>query len=168
MNRHAELVELVTKYRRPLHSLAYRFVKNAADAEDVVQDALLLAFTNLGQFRGNSKLSTWLFRIVINCAKMRLRRAVYAHPDSEELLPGLVSPALGPDETLHRDIVAVRVQGAVNRLSPVLRVPLELYLSGHSLDEIARTLGRPLGTVKSSLSRARRHLQRNRTLRACA
>src|SRR5260370_32315175 len=60
---------LPARYRR-----GYRILGNAADAEDAVQDALLAAYTHLNQFRGQAQISTWLTTIVLNCARMQLRR----------------------------------------------------------------------------------------------
>src|ERR1700756_1187939 len=58
----------------PLHRRAYRLLGNRADAEDAVQDALLAAYTHLDQFKGQSQLRTWLTSIVLNCARLQLRR----------------------------------------------------------------------------------------------
>src|SRR6202140_4053498 len=64
----------------PLYRRAYRILGNAADAEDAVQDALLAAYTHLDQFRGQSQISTWLMSILVNCARLQLRRRPrYAH-----------------------------------------------------------------------------------------
>ena len=57
-----------------LYRTAYRYLGNAADAEDAVQDALLSAYKHLDQFRGQAQMSTWLVAIVSNCARMQLRR----------------------------------------------------------------------------------------------
>src|SRR5260370_25594271 len=63
-----------------LYRYAYRLLGNKADAEDAVQDALLAAYKHLNQFRGDAQLSTWLTMIVINCARMHLRkRSRYIH-----------------------------------------------------------------------------------------
>src|ERR1700721_1241222 len=68
-------MEDVLSRRLPsFYRTAYRFLGNAADAEDAVQDALLSAYKNLDEFRGQSQLSTWLTSIVRNCARMQLRR----------------------------------------------------------------------------------------------
>lgn len=63
-----------SRYLPLLHRTAYRYLGNAADAEDAVQDALLSAYKHLDQFRGQAQLSTWLVAIVSNCARMQLRR----------------------------------------------------------------------------------------------
>src|SRR4029077_13910928 len=64
---------------------AYRLLGNAADAEDAVQDALLAAYTHLDQFKGQSQISTWLMSILVNCARLQLRRRPrYAHVALDE------------------------------------------------------------------------------------
>src|SRR6516162_1917316 len=73
-NDHEALGELFTRHRRQLYNRALRVMGNAEDAEDALQDELLSAFRNLRSFKGHSKFSTWLTRIVINAALMRLRR----------------------------------------------------------------------------------------------
>ncbi|HEV2730277.1 MAG TPA: sigma-70 family RNA polymerase sigma factor, partial [Terriglobales bacterium] len=69
-----EMEDIISRHLPSLYKSAYRFLGNAADAEDAVQDALLSAFKHLDQFRGESQMSTWLTAIVINSARMQLRR----------------------------------------------------------------------------------------------
>src|SRR5580704_12517879 len=77
--------QILSTGRTAFYGQAYRLLGNAADAEDAVQDALLAAYTHLDQFRGQSQISTWLTTIVLNCARMRLRRLIrYVHVPLEE------------------------------------------------------------------------------------
>src|SRR5919197_5783533 len=69
-----ELSDIIVRHSARFHRIALRLLGNLADAEDAVQDALLSAFTHLDQFRGQAKMSTWLTAIVINSARMKLRR----------------------------------------------------------------------------------------------
>src|SRR2546426_3197636 len=69
-----EMEELLWRRLPSFYRSVYRFLGNAADAEDAVQDALLSAYKHLDQFRGQSQMSTWLTAIVSNCARMQLRR----------------------------------------------------------------------------------------------
>src|SRR5258705_2280728 len=69
-----QLEQVLASGLPPLYRRAYRILGNAADAEDAVQDALLAAYTHLNQFRGQAQISTWLTTIVLNCARMQLRR----------------------------------------------------------------------------------------------
>ena len=70
----AAFEELVRRYDRNVFRIAQHITQNREDAEDVVQDAFLKAYTNLGQFQGQSKFYTWLVRIAVNEALMKLRR----------------------------------------------------------------------------------------------
>ncbi|HEY8670962.1 MAG TPA: sigma-70 family RNA polymerase sigma factor, partial [Terriglobales bacterium] len=70
----AAFEELVARYDRKLFRIAYHILHHQDDAQDVVQDAFIKAFQNLGQFRADSKFSTWLYRIVVNQSLMELRK----------------------------------------------------------------------------------------------
>src|SRR6266699_7080907 len=69
-----EMEDVLSRRLPSFYRSAYRFLGNPADAEDAVQEALLSAFKHLGQFRGQSQMSTWLTAIVSNCARMQLRK----------------------------------------------------------------------------------------------
>jgi RNA polymerase sigma-70 factor (ECF subfamily) len=76
----AEMLSVLSHCLPSLHRYAYRFLGNKADAEDAVQDAILAAYKHLKDFRGDAQLSTWLTTIVINCARMHLRKRLrYIH-----------------------------------------------------------------------------------------
>ena len=76
----AQMMAVLSRRLPYLYRCAYRLLGNKADAEDAVQDALLAAFKHLNQFRGEAQLSTWLTAIVINCARMQLRKTVTLYP----------------------------------------------------------------------------------------
>src|SRR5579863_4939910 len=80
-----QLEQILASGQPSLYRRAYRILGNAADAEDAVQDALLAAYTHLDQFRGQSQISTWLTTIVLNCARLQLRRrARHVHVSLDE------------------------------------------------------------------------------------
>jgi RNA polymerase sigma-70 factor, ECF subfamily len=153
-----------------LYRGAYRLLGNAADAEDAVQDALLAAYTHLDQFRGQSKMSTWLAAIVFNSARMQLRRRlrhvhvpldepigeVEEHSGSERLADRRPTP-----EDQYRDAELGRRLGHFQaQLTPTLRRTFELRdVDGLSIRETAQILGVPHGTVKAQLARARKRLR---------
>src|SRR5712671_1616454 len=89
--RAQELDNVVSRYLPVFYKRAFRFLGNATDAEDAVQDALLSAYKHLGQFRGQAQLSTWLTTIVTNAARMQLRRrrGSYLSLDEEQGEDGL-------------------------------------------------------------------------------
>src|SRR5258708_38794411 len=69
-----QLNQILASGLPPLYRRAYRILGNTADAEDAVQDALLAAYTHLDQFRGQAQITTWLTTIMLNCARLQLRR----------------------------------------------------------------------------------------------
>ena len=149
-----------------LHRRAYRLLGNEADAEDAVQDALLAAYKHLKEFRGEAQLSTWLTAIVINCARMQLRkRSRYTHvsldsrigEEREYPLPDtLVDHRPNPEDEYHKAWANARLIESAARLSPTLRRTFHLrYVDHLSVCETARVLGVPIGTAKAQTARAR-------------
>src|ERR1700740_2941197 len=164
-----ELADVITSNSRRFRRIALGHLGNAADAEDAVQDALLSAWTHVDQFKGRAKMSTWLTMIVINSARMKLRRrfpqvqVALDEPCSEQNLSpaDMVSDTRPDPEAIYRKRqVAETLAHATSRLSPVLRRTFQLRdLDGLSIRETAQLLGVPTGTVKARLARARRRLR---------
>ncbi len=157
----------VLSHRLPnLYRYAYRLLGNRPDAEDAVQDALVAAFQHLNQFRGEAQLSTWLTAIVINCARMQLRkRSRYTHVSLDSrigedqeypLSDTLVDHRPNPEDECHKAWANARLIESAARLSPTLRRTFHLrYVDHLSVCETARVLGVPIGTVKAQTARAR-------------
>jgi RNA polymerase sigma-70 factor (ECF subfamily) len=154
----------------PLYRSAYRILGNTADAEDAVQDALLAAYTHLNQFRGQAQISTWLTTIVLNCARMQLRRRprnVYVSLDEStgEPQPLSVSERLAdhrpnPEDQSIESELSAHLSHLHRQLSPTLRRTFQLRdIDGLSIRETARILGIPTGTVKAQSARARKRLK---------
>lgn len=163
-----EMLSVLSHCLPSLHRYAYRLLENKADAEDAVQDALLAAYKHLNQFRGDARLSTWLTTIVINCARMHLRkRSRYIHVSldsriGEEQYPLsdiLVDRRPNPEDECHKAWANARLIESAARLSPILRRTFHLrYVEHLSVCETARVLGVPIGTVKAQTARARARL----------
>ena len=146
---------------------AFRYLGNLPDAEDAVQDALLCAYKNLAQFRGQAQISTWFTSIVINAAKMQLRRrrGIYLSLDQPVGQDGLTFSDVLPDSTPDPEQICSTFEArawlvkSVQRLTPTLRRAFELrYIDGLTPEEAADLLGVPEGTVKAQVSRARAKL----------
>jgi RNA polymerase sigma-70 factor (ECF subfamily) len=142
---------------------------NQHDAEDAVQDALLAALKHLGQFRGEAQFSTWLTTIVLNCARMQLRkrpRQIHLSLDSRigeeqehSLSDILVDLRPNPEEEYHESWLDARLSESAAKLSPILRRTFYLrYVDHLSICETAQVLGVPIGTVKAQIARARAKL----------
>jgi RNA polymerase sigma-70 factor (ECF subfamily) len=165
-----QLKQLLAGGVPPLYRVAYRILGNRADAEDAVQDALLAAYTHLDQFRGQAKISTWLTTILLNCARLQLRRRprhihVSIDESSEELQPVSVSERLAdnrpnPEDQCRESELRERLTHFHRQLSPTLRRTFRLRdVDGLSIRETARILGIPRGTVKAQSTRARKRLK---------
>jgi RNA polymerase sigma-70 factor (ECF subfamily) len=152
-----------------LYRCAYRLLGNKADAEDAVQDALLAAHKHLHQFRGDAQISTWLMTIVINCARMQLRKrsrykevSLDSRIDEEQEHPlseTLADDRPNPEDECHRSMLHRRLMKSAAGLSPVLQRTFQLRFGDHlSILETARILGVPTGTVKAQTARARAKL----------
>ena len=161
--------QLVRRYDRNVFRIAQHITQNREDAEDVVQDAFLKAFQNLGQFQGQSKFYTWLVRIAVNEALMRLRRRrpermVSLDEDvktEEDSMPREVADWAPNPEQLYtqaelKDILSKTIAG----LPPGFRTVFVLRdVEGLSTEETAEALSLSIPAVKSRLLRARLQLR---------
>ena len=163
-----ELADVITHHSARFRRIALGHLNNVADAEDAVQDALLSALTHVHQFRGQAKMSTWLTTIVINSARMKLRRrlapvqlALDETDGQQDLLEDVVSDTRpGPEEAYREREIGETLARATSRLSPTLRTTFQLrHVDGLSIREAADLLGVPTGTVKARLARARVRLK---------
>lgn len=163
------LTDVITCHAARCRRIALGRLSNDADAEDVVQDAVLSALTHVHQFRGQSKMSTWFTTIVINSARMKLRRRLaftqVALDDIEkeqDFVSEIVVPDTRPDpeEACYKRELAEILAHATSCLSPTLRATFQLRdVEGLSIREAAELLGVPIGTVKARLARARLRLR---------
>jgi RNA polymerase sigma-70 factor, ECF subfamily len=163
-----ELTQVINHHAARFRRIALGHLSNVADAEDAVQDALLSALTHVHQFRGQAKMSTWLTTIVVNSARMKLRRRLTSvqltldDTDAQrDLLEDIVSDTRpGPEEAYREREIADTLALATSRLSPSLRTTFQLRaVDGLSIRETADLLGVPAGTVKARLARARMRLK---------
>jgi RNA polymerase sigma-70 factor (ECF subfamily) len=166
-----ELQEAVSRYLPALYSRAYRYVGDAHDAEDAVQDALLSAYKHLDQFKATAKMTTWLTTIVTNSALSQLRRRPRQPQVSLDERSGgdqdycladkLTDARPSPEGECIRSEMRGNLMQSVMELSPLLRETIQLfYLDGLSTIKIAQILGVPQGTVKARMSRGRSQLKR--------
>jgi RNA polymerase sigma-70 factor (ECF subfamily) len=149
---------LVLRYQRDIYRLCYRYVNNHEDANDLVQEVFLRAWRAIGRFRGQSRVSTWLYRIAVNaCLNFRAARRV----PMRELPDTLADPGLPASDRVLRDEKARRVREAVGRLPEKQRATLILKVY-HELthQEVADVLGSTVGTVKANLFHALGNLRK--------
>ena len=161
--------KLVKRYDRNVFRIAQHITQNREDAEDVVQDAFLKAFSNLEQFQGQSKFYTWLVRIAVNEALMKLRRRrpertvsldqeVQTEEDSmpREVADWAPNPEQQYNQAELKEILGKTIQG----LPPSFRTVFVLRdVEGLSTEETAEALNLSIPAVKSRLLRARLQLR---------
>ena len=171
-NQVEEFTEVITQRFPSFYGIALGRVRNSADAEDAVQDALLSAYTHLYQFKGTAKMSTWVTTIVINSANTRIRARLRqslmwldsADPAQNHSvdLATLSDGRPTPEDLCRRRELMERVMRLSQRLPPMMHRAIELrYVYGLSIREIAQALGTTEGTAKVCLSRARSRLRQS-------
>jgi RNA polymerase sigma-70 factor (ECF subfamily) len=164
-----EMATALSRYWPSSYRHAFRYLGNVADAEDAVQDALLSAYKHVRQFRGEARMSTWLTAIVINSARMQLRRRPrqtrvsldeYPDPGSYALSELLPDHRPSPAEQCLRSDLAENVLQLTRQLSPTLRRAFQLrHVDGLTIREMTNILGVAEGTVKARIARARAKLR---------
>jgi RNA polymerase sigma-70 factor (ECF subfamily) len=165
----AACAQLVTDHQRMVYQLGVHLLGDPQEALDLSQDVFLRVFRMLPQFRGQSSLRTWIYRIAINQASNRRRwwrrrhRAQQVrledHAAAHGELPDSSSVAM-PDRLLHQQEVASHVWAALDALPFDQRTVIVLReIDGLSYEEIAASLNVAVGTVKSRLARARQNLR---------
>jgi RNA polymerase sigma-70 factor, ECF subfamily len=155
---------LVRKYQHRVLKLVSRFVSDAAEAEDVAQEAFIKAYRALASFRGDSAFYTWLYRIAINTAKNALvsnrRRPVDFDLDLQDPEQydrhARLKEGDTPEGVLLTEEIRNVVEKAMEQLPEDLRTAIVLReLEGLSYEEIAEAMDCPVGTVRSRIFRAR-------------
>jgi RNA polymerase sigma-70 factor (ECF subfamily) len=157
-----EFEALMRRYNRTLFRTARAILRDDAEAEDALQDAYVRIYGALGTFRGESKLSTWLVRIVANEALMRLRKrnrrsnVVPIHEEQEPVVDRLESSEEGPERAAGRAQVRRLLESKIDSLPDAFRAVFVLRgLEELSVEETAAALEIPEPTVRTRYFRAR-------------
>lgn len=170
----APVIQFTAKERDFVYGVAMRYMKDEEDAHDVAQDAMLLAYRHLASFRGNSRFTTWLYRIAATTALMHLRKrrrtplmvSVDAPVDSDdaprEELRGSNQVGESTPEDISASTQALTLASAeLDRMGEKYgRIFSMRFLEGYSEAEIARRLDLNVSTVKTRAYRARAQLRR--------
>lgn len=159
---------LVNRYDRKIFRLAQNITQSREDAEDVMQEAFLKAFEHLGEFQGNSRFYTWLVRIAVNQALMKLRKR---RPNEfsldqdleteEDVIPREVEDwGPTPEDRYEQTELGRILSDAIGELDPAFRIVFQLRdIEELSTEETAQALGLSVPAVKSRLLRARLKLR---------
>jgi RNA polymerase sigma-70 factor (ECF subfamily) len=157
----AAFEELVRAHQHRVYAVALRMLGNAAEAQDVAQEAFLRAHRGLAEFRGEARLSTWLYTIASRLCLNRLagsERRLTRH--GEDALTRLPDGQPGPDQALERGELEEALHRAIGELADERRIVVVLRdVEGLAYEEIAEALELPVGTVRSRLHRARLDLK---------
>ncbi len=152
--------ELVDRYKDLVFALIARTVQDRGRAEDLAQEVFLRVHRGLPYFRGEARLSTWIYRIVANVCVQEHQRP----PANVSLDDQSAGPRFGPaatDRQFSDFELRDRLEKAIARLQPNYRLLIAAhYLEGVQYEELAQALDLPLGTVKTQLHRAKQQLRR--------
>jgi RNA polymerase sigma-70 factor, ECF subfamily len=162
------VAELADTYGSKIYQLAFRYLRNREDAEEVTQDVLFKVYRKVGAFRGDSALSSWIYRITFNAAMSRLRTGRHQRQDDERQ-PASVENGERPstradiadwrdlaDEQVLRSQLRTRVLRAILALPAIYRAPVMLRdIQGMSTEEASAMLRVKDQTLKSRLHRGR-------------
>ena len=158
---------LVLEYEKNVYNIALRMTGNSEDAADMTQEAFIKAYNSLQSFRGDSKFSVWLYRIVSNVCldflRSKNRRPTVSlsveDDDGEDAQLDVADESQSPELLLDRKLTRDSVRRGLDSLPPDYRQILLLReIQGLSYDEIAQALSLEVGTVKSRIFRARKRL----------
>ena len=151
---------IVERHRRTVYQLCYRFVGNHEDASDLSQDVFLRAFRGLRNFKGQSSLGTWLYRIGVNVCLNRISAKAPVNEPIEKH-QYVDDNAESPSDRMLRGERALQVRAAITRLPRKQRAALILRMyHDMSHQEIADTLGSSVGAVKANVFHALQNLKK--------
>ena len=166
---HKAFEQLMEEHFKKIYNIAYRMTGNPDDASDMTQEVMIKLFRNIGSFKGDSKFSTWVYRVATNTCLDELkkgRRHSHTSLNTEydtgngEITYEVEDTSPTPEEMTEKKELRSMVADAVQRLSPGHRAAIILRdIKGFSYDEIAKILNCSEGTVKSRISRARASLK---------
>ena len=162
--------ELIESHQKQIFSIAYRIAGNPEDASDMTQEVLVKVFKNLKHFQGNSKFSTWLYRVATNTCldeQKKARRHTSYSLDAElttedgSLATDLADSGPTPEESYEKKTLQKAVNDGIAKLNDEHKKVLILRdIQGFSYEEIAAILNCSDGTVKSRINRARANLKK--------
>ncbi len=161
---------LIQRYQQPVYSLVCRLMNDPGDAPDIVQEVFLKVFRNMGAFRGNSSLKTWIYRIAVNeaynhrrwfCRHQRQEVALGSEEGTPNYAGSMTDPGRSPFEQAADHETRALVEQALEKLNPKFRAAVVLRdIEDLSYEDIATVLDVSLGTVKSRIMRGREALRK--------
>lgn len=151
--------QLVNQYKDTAYTLARTYIRNSTIAEDVVQEAFVNAYFNLHKFKGKSKFSTWLYRIVINEA-FKQRKILSRYTDLAIANQEVMFASENPQILLEKRDQSFYIQEALEAIKPKEALALRLfYLEDLKITDIAKVTGWSKSNIKVLIHRGRTHLK---------
>ncbi len=163
---------LVLAHQKKAYNIAFRFLGNHEDANEVAQDAFVRVYRNLHRFRGHSSFQTWLYKITLNLARNRYRKMKRRKEDKKvsldnpltyedgESIREVPDEMFSPERSIRSREIQEQVQEALEQIAPEHRQVVVLrHIEGLSYTEMSEILGCAEGTIKSRLHRARQELR---------
>ena len=169
LNREQTFEGLVHEYKNRIHGYVCRLTNDSPDAEDLTQEVFIRAYQSMHAFRHDAAMDTWLYRIATNLVIDRFRRSkrapqtVSVSGDEDDSVRDIPSHDRSGDPHANVQLSELQrqVQKAIQSLPPKLRAVIVLHdMEGLAYEEVAQTVGCPVGTVKSRLFNARLLLRR--------
>ncbi|MFP4498981.1 MAG: RNA polymerase sigma factor [Vulcanimicrobiota bacterium] len=160
--------EFVRRYEDRIYRLGLKMLHSPQDAEDILQKTFLTVYEKMDQFRGESKVSTWVYRIATNHALMKLRKEKKKITTSlsspvngnEDLFPQLEDESTDISKALEQKEMVKKLERAISELPDIYRLVFILRdVEGFSNKEVAKMLNLTVPAVKSRIFRARLHLR---------
>ncbi len=161
---------LIQRYQQPVYSLVCRLMNDPGDAPDIVQEVFLKVFRNIGAFRCNSSLKTWIYRIAVNeaynhrrwfCRHQRQEVALGVEEGTANYAGGMTDPGRSPFDQAADHETRALVEQALEKLNPKFRAAVVLRdIEDLNYEDIATVLDVSLGTVKSRIMRGREALRK--------
>ena len=152
--------ELMDKYGSTIQHIAFRYTNTIQDRDDLTQEVFIAVYRSINNFKGRSSLKTWLYRIALNvCLRYAEKSAAsttLSVDDSVIDIPGGILPEI----ELNKSITSDAVKSAISSLNPIHKAVVILHeMEGLTFAECSEVLDIPVGTVKSRLSNAFKHLR---------
>lgn len=151
--------ELVSRYKRLIYSVAYKFSRDSDEVNDLAQEAFIKIYKSLSKYDGRYKFSTWSVKVATNICLDHVRRKKLNSVSLEEI-ENFAGDDNSPEEQYLRKEKSMALKNAIESLPEIYRVPIVLYhQKGMSYREIAEKLGKPLSIIKNRIFRARHALR---------
>lgn len=153
--------ELISRYKRLIYSVAYKFSRDNEEVNDMAQEAFIKIYRSLSKYDSQYKFSTWSVKVATNICLDHVRRKKFNSVSLEEI-ENFTGSSNSPEEYFLRKEHTQVLRNAIDGLPEIYRIPIIMYhQKGMSYKEIADSLGKPMSIIKNRIFRARHALKEN-------